>query len=1298
MRGMMALVFVLVGLNAPKVSGQWYPFEQCMGTIDAVIQDCQQNHLNEPDYQLTPITRWDEAPPLYGGGQRLTAFQGGCSFTGSSGTVQVSQFCYTIVPNGQTLPKKGPFGPLSCEVGSKIRVDEMSVGESVPLVGTPFNLIYTSERTVGRNKAYRVNFSFPGLKKSSSKNSYAPISAQYQFTYADGRQGSVFLSQGQSFDFYWDGKNSAGNFLEAPAQMSVLMYLTHSAYAFSTDITKVESVGTWNVKQMGLGGWNIDIHHLYDRFARRLYLGDGSTIPAKFIQDGSSYLVVSEDGNEVYYFNSSGKHITTNNSLTNAVKYTFNYATNGYLTSIVDAYGNTTSVLRDGLGNLTGVQSPYGQVTQLTENSDGYLSSITNPKNEQYQMTYYGTTGLLHTFQKPKGQIATMNYDGEGNLTSDTSSSGNFIELLLDVPTNALTVEDALGVKKNSYLNWTTETSSRTDYLRSGAILNSNYDPNNSSNYIENNVLNFTVNYADNPRFIGAHKLPVDISTTYMTTSVSSLTSVQRTINNSSPTPTPFNFDSIQYQTTTNSKVSNAIYTRSTGITSMSSPFGRTSSFTTDMLGKITNAKFANFQQLQYSYDARGRLQYVTQGTRQTEIIYNASGDISGVKNPLNQTTGFTYDLAGQVQSVILPDLRTISYTYDANGNIASITPAGSSAHAFTFNPFDLPEYYTPPTVPTSTPATHYVYDNAKRITQITKPDSSTMTFNYHATTGLLTSIVSSGDTTTMTIDPYSNQPSATTSQDGIALNQTYASNLFVNSATTNASSVNIGQVSYTYNNDVLPTNITLSAASGSSSVNYTYDNDNIMKTAGSLAISLDGTTGIPTKTTLNKIQTISSFDSSYGEPVSMLAKYVNGGTTINLFSQSYVRDALGRVTTKTETVGTTTNQFVYTYDTAGRLTNVTKNAAAYSNYTFSDNNNVTSGAVGGTAFTATYDAQDRILTYNTNTYTHTLNGEMKSKTVGGVTTNFTYNGFGMLKTAKVGTGPVLTYLYDGLNRRVGKKTGATVQKYWVYQDQLRIGAELNASGTITKKFIYGTKMNVPEYMVVGSTTYKIVSDHLGSVRLVVNAANGAIVQAMEYNERGEVLSDTSPGFQPFGFAGGLYDTDTKLVQFGARGYDPSIGRWLSKDPIGFGGGSNFYTYVSGDPINFIDPTGLTQQDVNNALEYVSRFIPELKNIQIGKLGVGDTASGRTNLFSSTIDLDQKYWGNLDEAGLTDLLDTIYHEGLHVKQGFSGLGRNVWDSIFNNNKSHNDITKAGIYFGINNIDEYQRRYGSCGKQ
>ena len=81
------------------------------------------------------------------------------------------------------------------------------------------------------------------------------------------------------------------------------------------------------------------------------------------------------------------------------------------------------------------------------------------------------------------------------------------------------------------------------------------------------------------------------------------------------------------------------------------------------------------------------------------------------------------------------------------------------------------------------------------------------------------------------------------------------------------------------------------------------------------------------------------------------------------------------------------------------------------------------------------------------------------------------------------------------------------------------------------------------------------------------------------------MLLDTNPGFQPFGFAGGLYDRDTGLVRFGARDYDPDTGRWTAKDPILFAGGdANLYGYVQNDPVNWVDPFGLECQEVEPTL------------------------------------------------------------------------------------------------------------------
>jgi RHS repeat-associated protein len=119
------------------------------------------------------------------------------------------------------------------------------------------------------------------------------------------------------------------------------------------------------------------------------------------------------------------------------------------------------------------------------------------------------------------------------------------------------------------------------------------------------------------------------------------------------------------------------------------------------------------------------------------------------------------------------------------------------------------------------------------------------------------------------------------------------------------------------------------------------------------------------------------------------------------------------------------------------------------------------------------------------------------------------------------------------------------------------------------------TRSSEKLYMVKGGVTYRILSDQVGSVRLVVNAATGAIAQRIDYDEWGNATYVSgAPDFQPFGFAGGLTDRDTGIVRFGARDYDPRVGRWTSKDPISFAGGFALYGYAAGDPVQFVDPIG----------------------------------------------------------------------------------------------------------------------------
>ncbi|MFN3698368.1 MAG: RHS repeat-associated core domain-containing protein [Pseudobdellovibrio sp.] len=83
-------------------------------------------------------------------------------------------------------------------------------------------------------------------------------------------------------------------------------------------------------------------------------------------------------------------------------------------------------------------------------------------------------------------------------------------------------------------------------------------------------------------------------------------------------------------------------------------------------------------------------------------------------------------------------------------------------------------------------------------------------------------------------------------------------------------------------------------------------------------------------------------------------------------------------------------------------------------------------------------------------------------------------------------------------------------------------------------------------------------------------------MQELEYDEFGNMMKNTNPDFQPVTYTGGLYDKDTKFLRLGARDYDSTVGRWTTKDPIGFNGGdTNLYAYVGGNPMSYVDPTGL---------------------------------------------------------------------------------------------------------------------------
>lgn len=192
-----------------------------------------------------------------------------------------------------------------------------------------------------------------------------------------------------------------------------------------------------------------------------------------------------------------------------------------------------------------------------------------------------------------------------------------------------------------------------------------------------------------------------------------------------------------------------------------------------------------------------------------------------------------------------------------------------------------------------------------------------------------------------------------------------------------------------------------------------------------------------------------------------------------------------------------------------------------------------------------------------------------------GQTTGYQYSSRGERLRVDLPRGDVVTFVHDPLGRRIAKKRNGTAVEKYLWQGRTRLLAVYDGSGALTARFEYADG-RLPVAMTKGSTRYFLVYDQVGSLRAVLDSSGG-IVKTVEYDSFGNVIADSNSAFKvPFGFAGGLFDSDTGLTRFGYRDYDADVGRWTAKDPIGFeGGDTDFYGYVVGDPVNGVDPEGL---------------------------------------------------------------------------------------------------------------------------
>jgi RHS repeat-associated protein len=172
------------------------------------------------------------------------------------------------------------------------------------------------------------------------------------------------------------------------------------------------------------------------------------------------------------------------------------------------------------------------------------------------------------------------------------------------------------------------------------------------------------------------------------------------------------------------------------------------------------------------------------------------------------------------------------------------------------------------------------------------------------------------------------------------------------------------------------------------------------------------------------------------------------------------------------------------------------------------------------------------------------------------------------------GTGTV-TFKYDPWGKRIQKSSTSGTTNY-IYEGQWEnVIEEVDNTGNILARYDQETGIDFPlsEFRSGAASYYE--QDGVNSVSSLSNPA-GALASTYTYDSFGKLTASTGTLVNPFQYTAREFDSETGIYEYRHPYYDQNLGRFLSEDPIAFSGrNGNIYAYVSGDPINFNDPSGL---------------------------------------------------------------------------------------------------------------------------
>lgn len=415
-----------------------------------------------------------------------------------------------------------------------------------------------------------------------------------------------------------------------------------------------------------------------------------------------------------------------------------------------------------------------------------------------------------------------------------------------------------------------------------------------------------------------------------------------------------------------------------------------------------------------------------------------------------------------------------------------------------------------------------------------------------------------------------------------------------------------------------------------------------------------------------------------------------------------------------------------YRYDNGGRLTYVKR---------------------GGVESNLSYDARGNVLTAEGSSYTYSGDRVSTFTPFGQSAVYFTHDSRGRMTYDGVG-GVTIDYNYLNLTRKISG-TGGTLAKYSYLANGSKTGAE-NGSGEglvyrgslIYKKASNGTLTfdgaSIPEGRLLSGATRLYVTDHLGSVKAVVNGNNGNLYEVNNYTVYGKRSANssansylsTAPSGEKFrqhftGKEDQTPDFTVPFTDFGARQYSPALRRWLVPDPLSEKYyGISPYAYCAGDPVNLVDPDGRIWLNPKLVAFLKEQTNARIESLEQRKTEIEDYDEQVNNLRQALSDIDllendenhyyalTDNWGDESHvrigAGGIVLIDTSsdgisLHEIHHVAQSLLARGLEFSENGFLKNAALNRGVDKGrgiqLYEAIasQEIEAYKIQFSMDGK-